>query len=309
MEKTVKNYLGDQRMANENILTFRCKHRHNALSHPKCYLRYLNGEDKPVIKLPKVLCFDIETSPLKAFIFQKSVWKANVSSDQVISEWFMLSWSAKWLLDTEIMSERLTGKEALAEDDSRLVKSLWNLLNEADIVIAHNGDSFDIPNMNTRFIVHQLPPTSPYQTIDTMLVAKKQFGFTHNSLNALAKVLGLTPKMDTDFELWKNCVAGDDKALAYMQEYNKGDVETLEEVYMKLRPWIKAHPNLGLFVESTEPVCPNCGSSHITWTDKFYYTSTGKYQTFQCECGAYGRSRTTDLDKEVRKSLATSISR
>lgn len=293
---------------NENLITYRCKHRHSALSHPKCYLKYLNGGDIPKA-LPKVLLFDIETSPLQAFIFQKSVWKANVGSDQVISEWFMLTWSAKWLFDTEIMSERLTGKEAVKEDDGRIVKSLWKLLNEADIVIAHNGDSFDVPNMNTRFIVHSLPPTSPYQTIDTMLVARKQFGFTHNSLNALARIFGFEPKMDTDFELWKQCVAGDEKALAYMQEYNKGDVTTLEDVYVKLRPWIKSHPNLGLYMEADGAVCPNCGGEDIQWTDKYYFTQTGKYQTFRCKCGAFGRSRVSKLSKSARKALVVGLSK
>jgi len=293
----------------ESILTFRCKHRHSAMSHPKCYIKYLRGDTEEK-KLPKVLLFDIETSPLQAFIFQKSVWKANVGADQVISEWFMLTWSAKWLFGDEILTDRLTGKEAIKEDDGRIVKSLWKLLDEADIIIAHNGDSFDVPNMNTRFIVHGLPPTSPYQTIDTMLVARKQFGFTHNSLNGLAKIFGFQEKMETTFELWKRCVAGDDEALAYMQKYNNGDVDTLEDVYLKLRPWIKGHPNLGLYVESDEEVCPNCGSSDIQMIpDKYSYTQVSKFPLFRCKCGAYGRVRKSILPKSVGKTLLVGLSK
>lgn len=288
------------------MITFRCSHRHSALSHPKCYLKFLSGKID-IQKLPKVLVFDIETSPLKAFVWQKSVWKANIGSEQILSEWFMLCWSAKWLFSDEVISERLTGKEAKNEDDSRIVKSLWKLLDEADILIAHNGSAFDVPNMNTRFVVHGLPPTSPYQTIDTCLIAKKQFGFTHNSLNGLAKIFGFDVKLDTDFALWKRCVEGDDKALAYMEKYNRHDVELLEEVYMKLRPWIKGHPNLGLYVETDEVVCPNCGNTQVSWTDKYYYTTKGKYATFRCQCGAFGRSRKTSLAKEVKKNLAVGI--
>lgn len=295
-------------MIDKNMITYRCKHRHSAFSHPKCYLNFLTNGSEPK-RLPKVLLFDIETSPLQAFIFQKSVWKANVGSDQVISEWFMLCYSAKWLFDDKVISERLTGKEARDENDGRIVKGLWKLLDEADIVIAHNGDSFDVPNMNTRFIVHGLPPTSPYQTIDTMLVARKQFGFTHNSLNGLAKIFGFAPKLETDFDLWKRCVAGDDEALAYMQKYNMGDVEILEEVYMKLRPWIRSHPNLGLYVETDGAICPNCGSEDIEWTDKFYYTQAGKYATFRCKCGSFGRSRFTALSKSARKSLVVGLAK
>lgn len=293
-----------------NMLTFRCRHRHSAMSHPKCYLKFLSGDQGVVKKFPKVLLFDIETSPLQAFIFQKSIWKANVGADQVISEWYMLTWSAKWLFSEEVFSERLTGKEAKNEDDSRIVGSLWQLLDEADIVIAHNGDGFDIPNMNTRFVVLGFPPPSPYQTIDTMLVARKQFGFTHNSLNGLAKLFGLSPKMETDFELWKRCVSGDEDALKYMQKYNIGDVNLLEKIYLKLRPWIKSHPNIGLYVESMEAVCPNCGSSDLKWVDdKYYYTTTSKFPLFVCSCGAYGRSRHNAVNKEIHKGLVVGLAK
>lgn len=286
---------------------FRCMHRHNGLSHPRCYWRYLNSEIENEVKLPKILVFDIERAPLQAFVW--NVWNTNVHDENIISDWYALSWSAKWLFNSEIMSESLTGRESLAENDKRIVKSLWKLLDEADIVIAHNAVGFDIPNMNTRFIVHDLTPTSPYQIIDTLKVARKQFGFTHNGLNALAKVFGFEAKLETNFELWKKCVGGDDKALKEMEVYNRHDVELLEEVYIKLRPWIKSHPNVGLYVESIEPICPNCGSSEVILTDKYYYTPTGKYQTYRCICGAYGRMRHTAVSKEVRKNLITSVAR
>jgi len=294
---------------NKNIMTFRCKHRHSALSHPKCYIKFLSGDISSIAnKFPKVLLFDIETSPLSAYIFQKSIWKANVSDEQVISEWFMLTWSAKWLFDDNIITERLTGKEAKDEDDSRIVGGLWKLLDEADIVIAHNGDGFDIPNMNTRFIILGFSPPSPYQTIDTKAVASKQFGFTHNSLNALARLFEFDAKKDTDFDLWKKCREGDEESLKYMQEYNIGDVELLEKVYLKLRPWIRNHPNIGLYVDSDSTTCPNCGSDKITWLkDKFHYTGVSKFPIFVCECGAYGRGRTSVITKKTNPNLGISL--
>lgn len=294
-----------------NRFTQRCQHRHSIVSHPHCFNsdgmpKYLEG-DKPV--LPKVLVFDIETSPLKAYVWQHSVYGGNVSENQVLSEWFSLTWSAKWLFDDRIMSAKLTGKEAKDEDDGRIVTELWTLLDDADIVISHNGDRFDVPNMNTRFIVNNLPPTSPYQSIDTVRIARRQFGFTHNNLNALARVFGFDAKLETNFDLWKRAVDGDEQALAEMEKYNRHDVELLEEVYMKLRPWIKSHPNLGLYVESDGPVCPNCGSDKIKWTDKFYYTQTGKYATYRCECGAFGRARNHSVPKNVKKNLGISVAR
>jgi len=271
-------------------------------------LKFLQGDDAVLRKFPKVLLFDIETAPLSAYVFQKSIWRANITEEQVISEWFMLTWSAKWLYDGNVMTARLTGKEAIQEDDSRITKDFWKLLDECDIAIAHNGDGFDIPNMNTRFIVNNLPPPSPYKTIDTLLVARQQFGFTHNNLNALARIFGFEAKKDTDIELWKRCVRGEEKALTYMQEYNIGDTILLENVYLKLRPWIRNHPNIGLYIDSNETVCPNCGSSNITWLDnKFHYTGVSKFPLFVCQCGAYGRGRTSIITKKTNPNLVVSL--
>jgi RNase P subunit RPR2 len=258
---------------------------------------------KSKVKLPRILLLDIETTPLEAFVWQMQVWKARVIDEQIISRWFMLTWSAKWLFSEDVMSMKLKGEEVKQEDDSRIVEGLWKVLNEADIVIAHNGDAFDIPNINTRFIVNGLSPTKPYQTIDTLRIAQRQFGFTHNSLNALARVFGLSEKIDTDFELWKKCKNGDDIALKEMEDYNRHDVEVLEEVYLKIRPWIKGHPNLALYMELDEHVCRNCGSTHLKETGKYQYTSTGRYALLKCDCGAYGRLRTTDYPKEKRKLI------
>jgi len=259
---------------------------------------------KSKTKLPKILLLDIETTPLEAFIWQMQVWKARVNDEAVISRWFMLTWSAKWLFSDEVMSMRLTGEEVKREDDSRIVKGIWKVLNEADIIIAHNGDTFDIPNINTRFIVTGLPPTKPYQTIDTLKIAQKQFGFSHNSLNALARVFGLSEKIETDFDLWKKCKNGNDSALEQMEVYNRHDVEVLEEVYLKIRPWIKGHANLSLYNDEIDGQCPNCGSTNLVETGN-YYTSVGRYTTYKCECGAVCRSRKTNIHKDKTIYVST----
>jgi len=266
---------------------------------------------KPVFRgdHPRILFFDIETSPVKAFVWQTQVWRASISDDKIISEWFMLSWAAKWIDETTVISDCLNSEEAIAENDGRIIKSLWKMLDEADIVIAHNGDYFDVPNMNTRFIVHGLNPTSPYQTIDTYKVAKRQFGFTHNKLRSLANIFGIQTKLDTTFELWKDCIAGNKKALAYMEEYNRRDIDVLEAVYYKLRPWMVRHPNLGLYLENEEATCPKCGSINLKPVGH-YYTSVSKFETLQCkDCGSLARKRLNVYPKELRKNLVTTLAR
>lgn len=263
--------------------------------------------DKPTVRksIPKILIFDIETSPLRAYVWRR--WKENISLDQTISEWFCISWSAKWLFSAETMSDVLTSEEILNEDDSRIIKSLWNLVNEADILIAHNGKNFDIPKINSRFLMNGLQPPKPYQQIDTLDVVRKQFGFSSNRLDALAGYFGIDHKLSTGFELWAKCMNGDKEALEYMNKYNEKDVEILEEVYLKLRPWIKNHPNVGMYIDSNEPVCANCGGNNLTKIEGYHYTQTAKYELYRCDCGAVSRGRVNVLPKEKMKSLITRI--
>ena len=110
------------------------------------------SREKKVVKLPRVLILDIETAPMRAFVWKR--WKENISLDQTISEWFMLCWSAKWLYSTEVYGEVSTPEDVLKEDDSVIVGKLWELVNQADIVVTHNGDKFDLPRINSRFIVN-----------------------------------------------------------------------------------------------------------------------------------------------------------
>lgn len=172
----------------------------------------------------------------------------------------MISWSGKWL-GGEAFGYVLTPEEIAAEDDLRILKELHKVLNEADIVVAHNGIRFDMPKINTRFVVNNLSPTSPYRQIDTLQVARKQFGFSSNSLDALATFFGFPNKDPHDFLLWKSCLGGDKVALQRLLKYNIKDVEILEKIYLKLRPWIKNHPNVNVIEEGN--ACPHCGSTSI----------------------------------------------
>jgi DNA polymerase III epsilon subunit-like protein len=255
---------------------------------------------------PRILLLDIETAPLKAYVWSR--WKQNIYLEQTISEWFMLSWSAKWLGEEEIMSDVLTGEEALNENDERIVYSIWKLLNECNIAIGHNAGHFDVPKMNARFVVHGFPPTTPYKIIDTKDVAKNQFAFSSNKLDALATYFGIENKISTDFYLWKSCLEGDESALNDMREYNKMDVVILEKVYLRLRPYIKNHPNTGLFIDKAG-VCPYCGSAHVNPIEGEYaFNNTTVNSLFRCNtCGAVSRSAINEYPKEFKKSLIRAI--
>jgi len=241
----------------------------------------------------KILLLDIETAPLKSYIW--GVWNQNIghSLNMLESDWFMLTWSAKWLYDDKMYSDKLTTQEVLKEEDARICKSLWLLLEEADVLVAHNGVKFDIKRINTRFLKNGLKPPMPYQVIDTLLHARKRFSITSNKLNYIGKFLGLGEKLDTGgFDLWKRCMEGDSSALEEMETYNIQDVRLLEDVYLELLPFISPHPNVSLFVAEDICTCPSCGSSNLKWEGR-YTTYANTYDAFRCEgCGSIGRSRT-----------------
>ena len=249
-------------------------------------------------KFPKILLFDVETAPMRAYVWGR--WKQNISLNETISEWYILCWSAKWLYSNTIMYDKLTSEEAINQNDKRIVTNLWKLVDEADIVIAYNGKKADIPWMNTRFIINGLKPPSPYYIIDPCEVARKNFSFSSNKLDALAGYFGIPHKMDTDFTLWDKSVRGDEEALSYMSNYCNKDVLILEEVYLRLRPYIKSHPNIGNFIESTIPTCATCGSNTVEEIkDRYYVTPAGKYNLYRCKkCGAISRGR-INLNKKV----------
>ena len=249
----------------------------------------------------KILLMDAEITPICALVW--GLWEQDIYPDAILQDWHLLSWSAKWLFSDKIMSDVLTSAEATIHSDKRIVQSMWNLLNDADIVIAHNGNSFDVKKLNTRFLFHKIPPPRAYQSIDTLIVAKYTFKFSSNKLVYINKFLGLPQKMDTEFELWKKCYEGDKKSLKLMEEYNRNDVSILEDLYLRLRPYIKGHPNLNIWSVGNISVCPNCASPKLKW-EGHYPTYTGRYAAFRCEsCGAVGRSRQLDLSKEKRKSI------
>lgn len=231
----------------------------------------------------RILLLDIETAPLEAYVW--GLWDQNIAYTSVTNDWFMLTWAAKWLGEGEVYSRRLCSQESIDENDSRITIDLWDFLDEADIVITHNGERFDIPKINSRFLLNKLSPPSSYKQIDTLKVARKEFGFISNKLDDLAKIFDLDGKLKTNFELWVSCKKGSEEALEQMEDYNRQDVDLLEEVYFKMRPYIKGHPNLDLYIDSDNPVCPQCGEDSLVAVEgKYFYTQAVRYQLYRCSC-------------------------
>ena len=273
----------------------------------KCMSCYRWGQQTIRDTGAKILLFDIETTPMQVFVWGLFGNKY-INHGNVIEDWNILSWSAKWLFDSHVMSDIATPAEAKRRDDSRVCKGIHNLMDKADIVVAHNGDKFDIKKLNTRFFMNGFHPPSPYQSIDTLKVAKRSFSFSSNRLDYLGQIMTNKGKLETNFQLWKDCLQGDRDALERMLEYNEEDVRLLEEVYVELRPWIKSHPNVGIWEDGE--VCPTCGSDDIEPNGSYYTTMTNMYESHKCNsCGSHCRKMQGELTLSDRRDLTRSVPR
>jgi len=239
---------------------------------------------------PKILYFDIETSKMEIRKRTYRLGEQYISCDDIERDWFVLGWAAKWLCDDEIFSNAVTSKEAKNMNDERIVRNLWKYFDEADIIIGHNSDGFDIKRMNWRFIFYGLKPPSPYRTVDTLKVARRVTGASSKSMRFLAQELKLNGgKGDMTSDDWDACMDGDKKSLIKMRDYNIHDVVVGESIYMTLRSWDRQHPNMGLYYQTDELVCRNCGSTNVTIKGT-YTTPAQTYKAWRCECGAVGRT-------------------
>lgn len=239
----------------------------------------------------KILLWDCETMPNIAAIWgkyeQDALWYER--------EGYMFCFSYKFLGDkrTRVLSlpDFKTYKKN-PHDDKELIQALYALFEEADVIIAHNGDSFDQKVANGRFLVHGLTPPAPYKQTDTLKIARKNFKLNSNKLDDLGRILGVGRKERTGgIDLWYDVYHGDQKAVKKIVSYNIQDVNLLERVYMKLRGWDTNSAPVNVY-EGRPNACRVCGSDKIYAGMKYRATNTTLYQYFRCMgCGANLKSR------------------
>ena len=245
--------------------------------------------------VPRILLFDIETLPIEAYVWDLK--PDYIQPENIIRDWCISCWSAKWLGEAEVISFILKPDEARERKDERILHPLWRLLDKADIVIAQNGKSFDIKRANTRFLLYGMDEPMPYRVVDTLQSARAKFDFSSFKLDYMNKYLGLNIKHEVHMNDWIGCSQGNKDSLKKMQEYNKQDVLILEEFYYSIRRWIN-HPNMVSWcvrvveLEDGEEMCPVCGEivTDSAFSGEWVSPAGYRYSAFRCpHCGAIGR--------------------
>lgn len=249
----------------------------------------------------KTLLLDIETAPNLVYTWQ--LFNQNIAINQIEEPGYTLCFAAKWK-----GKKKITFKSLFHNGRKDMLDTAHRLFNEADAVVHYNGIKFDIPTLNSEFLQDGYTPPPPQYQVDLYRTVKQNFRLTSNKLDFVANHLGIDGKLHhKGMPLWTGCMRGNRDDWRVMKEYNIQDILMLEEVYDRLLPWIKGHPNMAHFKDDDVAVCPSCGHDHITKRG-VYRTQTMTYQRWQCQgCGGWAKSRTTNMAKSKRDAVLVKI--
>lgn len=246
-----------------------------------------------------ILLIDIENAPNLAYVWE--LWKQDhISTDFLKQARYILSYAAKWYGKNQIFYDSLNDSS-----QKEMLKGVFALLDNADLVVHYNGKRHDIPYINSELVELGFGPPSPYKQVDLYTTVKNKFKFPSNKLSYVSERLGLGGKVETGgYKLWIRAINGEQKAWDKLQAYNIRDVELLEKVYNKLRPWVKDHPNVALYDEDTIG-CPACGGKQHWLSKKPIVTKNLKYPLYQCRsCKTWYRG-TKALGPKAGEKYAT----
>lgn len=239
----------------------------------------------------KALILDVETSPLLAYIWE--LGEQHVTVNQIHTDWHIMAWSAKWLEDPDSKIIYYDHRKSKAHDDKEILKPLWNLLNEADIVITQNGQRFDSRKINARFMLHGMTPPKPFVHIDTYRLVKRVADFTSNKLEYLTdkfctKHKKVSHQKYPGLSLWVECLKGNTKAWDEMKYYNIKDVLSTEELYLKIKAWAPETMPKVYLLSTTVDTCPTCGYRGQMRKGRDRIKNNRVYNQNSCpKCGAW----------------------
>lgn len=237
----------------------------------------------------KAYVFDCETTPIIARTW--GMWEVNIPPGNIIQDRSILCFGWK-----EVGGKK-THSVSVGPDktERQVVAEFRAAIDDADILIGHNARLFDAKHLTAKLIEYDLPPLHKLHVVDTLAEVKRVSKFSSNRLDFLCgKLLGVR-KLETEMDLWVQCMAGDEKALARMAKYCRHDVDITEALYLKLRPYMKNHPNVA---DAGSMGCPRC--NHEVGTVRKVYRTKAGAERAHVYCGACSAPYTISAAKANR---------
>lgn len=148
-------------------------------------------------------------------------------------------------------------------DDSGLLKKAVKIIEKADLLVGHYIKKHDIPFINSRLLLHGMPPLPRLPIVDTWAIAKYNLKFQSNRQANIADFLGTTPKKWVSKKDWRLTRAGHKKKIKELSSRCESDVKGARDMYLRLRPFMTNHPHLHRLADHQAKACPACHSDNF----------------------------------------------
>lgn len=218
---------------------------------------------------PRILLIDIESTDLKADFG----WMMG----------FGWQWYGEDKVHTIGIHQTKPFLKGRVDDDSELTRLAYELITQADSVVFHYGDRFDMKFIKTRLLAIGLY-LPKIHTVDTWMVSRSNLLLQRNSMAKIAEFVGGQQKGHEGMMVWRKARLGHVPSIRKIMKYCAQDIRTLHSVFEKLRPYCKMVNHNEFYAVKG---CKNCGSQNYKMNGKKYRLG-GIVQEYQCnDCSTY----------------------
>lgn len=216
-------------------------------------------------KRPKtrVTYFDTERAPLLGWFWE--LGEQRIHYGQIVQHDFFTS--CQWQYDDgKVQEYSLLDNPNFDKDpmnDLVVVKKMREIMENTDVLVAHNGRRFDWPKFKAKMIYHRLKPVRKPHIFDTLTEARTS-SFVSNKLGNLAKLLKTIEKLDNPTDFGKLVFGSIKERRAEIKKsvkYGLGDIPALKEIFYVLHPYSENRINIKTLSEPCS--CPRCKSDNI----------------------------------------------
>lgn len=235
---------------------------------------------KDTSQKPKILFYDIETTPLKAWVW--SLGKQVVRHGQLDENHNMYD----CICITYCWNDGKPAKHLdwgyHKQDSARMFAKFDKLIKKADVVIGKNNARFDNRHLNVHRWLNGQPgmPEWIKWSDDLEKHVRKHFYLPSYSLDYISDLLGLGGKIKMQFSDWIDIVEKKNKAsFDKMIKYGKKDIEDTRAIWEHCESHFE--PRYNAASKAGDLRCKHCGSQNIC---KNGTRAAGKsmYQHFYC---------------------------
>ena len=240
---------------------------------------------------PKILYYDIETTPLKAY-----VWRLGdqvVRHDQLTADGGMYDIICITYCYNDGKPAKHLDWGYNKQNSKKMIEQFDKLINTADMVIGKNNKSFDDRHINTQRMLHGLPSIGDWskKSDDLQTQMKKFFGkaLPSQGLDYISKLLGVGGKIKMGLSDWVDILERRDEAsFRKMIEYGKKDVEDTRAIWERVEDYIlPKHLPKSAKSKFGDAGCRECGSCRVQ-SRGYRMQLSGKVHRGQCQdCGAW----------------------